>query len=65
MTVSGDRLSCGDKGVTLRLFSCASTKAGQKIPDWEEEAVFHEADIAVDAILGYSVNHKFSHTTVS
>ena len=53
MTVSGDRLSGGDKEVALRLFFCVSAKSGQKIPHWEEEAIFHEADITVDAILGY------------
>ena len=57
-TVSGAELSGGTKEVAASLtFQGYSERGGQE-PNWIEDAVFYEAQIHVDAIMGFPMAWK-------
>ena len=52
-TVSGASLCGGTKEVTAMLKFQGHSERGREEPNWTEEAVFYEAEIHCDAILGF------------
>jgi site-specific DNA-cytosine methylase len=52
-TASGAELCGGTKEVTARLKFQGYSERGRQEPNWIEDAVFYEAQIHVDAILGF------------
>ena len=53
LTVSGGTLGGGSQEVAVRISFHGTSQYGSTVPNWTEEAVFLEAQIHVDAIVGY------------
>ena len=53
LTVSGGTLGGGSREVAVRISFQGTSQYGTIVPNWTEEAVFLEAQIHVDAIVGY------------
>ena len=53
LTVSGGTRGGGSREVAVRISFQGTSQNGTIVPNWTEEAVFLEAHIHVDAIVGY------------